>query len=79
MTHPLARGRAFRLHLPHLVLDGWITATGKAVVIEDDDLGLTASAPTLTDLIRGYGRGRIEWLPPAHAEPAPPAQQGGQP
>jgi len=78
MTHPLARGREFRLHLPHRVLDGWITATGEAVAIEDHDLGLTASAPTLADLIRGYGRGRIEWLPPAQTEPAPPAQQGGQ-
>ncbi|MFJ4322222.1 hypothetical protein ACIP3A_03750 [Streptomyces tricolor] len=78
MTHPLARGRSFRLHLAHLVLDGWITAAGEAVVIEDQDLGLTASAPTLTDLVRGYGGGHIQWLPPA--SPAPPAQHhGGQP
>lgn len=72
---PPAVGRVFRLHLRHgLVLDGWVTADGQAVAIEDPELGLTASAPTPDDLVRGYGDGRIEW--PDEQQPAPPAQQG---
>ncbi|MYS44088.1 hypothetical protein GTY23_23215 [Streptomyces sp. SID5998] len=70
-------GRAFRLHLPHgLVLDGWVTADGQAVAIEDADLGLTAAAASLEDLARGYGGAHIQWAPPTQHHPAPPAQQG---
>ncbi|WP_228916830.1 hypothetical protein [Streptomyces sp. DH20] len=57
--------RRFRLHLTHHVFDGWVEPDGQAVAIEDAEHGLTASAPTLEDLVRGYGGGRIEWLPPA--------------
>lgn len=74
MSEASAVGRVFRLHLAHQVLDGWVTADGQAVAIEDHAIGLTASAPTLADLVRGYGGGRIEW--PAENHPAPPAQQG---
>jgi len=68
--------RQFRLHLPHHVLDGWVEPDGQAVAIEDEEFGLTASAPSLEDLVRGYGGGRIQWLPPTGQHPAPPAQQG---
>lgn len=74
MTSPV--GRAFRLHLRHQVFDGWVTADGQAVAIEDQEHGLTAAAATPDDLIRGYGGGHIEWLPPATQHPAPPEQQG---
>ncbi|MFE9935880.1 hypothetical protein [Streptomyces hirsutus] len=77
MTEQPSAGRPFRLHLRYgLVLDGWVTADGQAVAIEDEEYGLTASAPTLEDLIRGYGGGRVERLPPTQHDPAPPAQQG---
>ncbi|MBL3669083.1 hypothetical protein JL475_24430 [Streptomyces sp. M2CJ-2] len=68
--------RRFRLHLAHQLLDGWVEPDGRAVAIEDEEYGLTASAPTLEDLVRGYGGGRIEWLPPTQQHPAPPAPQG---
>jgi hypothetical protein len=55
-----AVGRPFRLHLRHQVLDGWELADGQAVVIDDPEYGLATAAPTLTDLVRGYGGGRIE-------------------
>ncbi|MFD5656954.1 hypothetical protein [Streptomyces hirsutus] len=77
MTEQPPAGRAFRLHLHHgLVLDGWVTADGRAVAIEDLEYELTASAPSVEDLVRGYGGGHIQWLPPAEPHPAPPAQQG---
>ncbi|MET8818492.1 hypothetical protein [Streptomyces rochei] len=77
MTDPPAPTRTFRLHLPHgQVYDGWITSDGQAVAIEDQEHGLTASAPTAEDLVRGYGGGHIQWLPPTQPHPAPPAQQG---
>lgn len=77
MTSP--SHRPFRLHLRHRVFDGWVTAGGEAVAIEDQELGLTATAATLDDLIRGYGGGRIEWLPPhtQHTE-APEQHDGGR-
>ena len=54
--------RPFRLHLPHgQVLDGFETADGWAVAIDDPEYGLTSAAPTPDDLIRGYGGGHIEW------------------
>ena len=56
-----AQPRPFRLHLPHQVLDGWLTADGWAVAIDDLEYGLTSAAPTPEDLIRGYGGGHIEW------------------
>ena len=64
MTEP----RPFRLHLPHQVLDGFVLADGQAVAVDDPEYGLTSAAPTLADLLRGYGGGRIEW--PEH-HPAP--------
>lgn len=74
MTDPACR--PFRLRLAHgRVFDGWVTA-GEAVAIEDQELGLTAAAATPDDLIRGYGGGHIEWLPPRPQHPAPPEQQG---
>lgn len=57
-------GRPFRLHLTHRVFDGWELADGRAVALEDPDLGITASAASVDDLLRGYGGGRIEWLRP---------------
>ena len=69
--------RRFRLHLTHqLVLDGWVETDGQAVAVEDDELGMTVSASSVEDLVRGYGGGRVEWLPPTQHHPAPPAQQG---
>ncbi|WP_320784159.1 hypothetical protein [Streptomyces sp. CRN 30] len=77
MTDQPRVGRTLRLHLRHgLVLDGWVTAGGRAVAIEDEEYGLTAAAPSAEDLVRGYGGGRIEWPPPAAQHTAPPAQQG---
>jgi hypothetical protein len=70
-----APGRTFRLHLAHLVLDGWVTAEGQAVAIEDPSVGLTASAPTLDELVRGYGGARIEWTDP---QPTHHPQEGGR-
>ncbi|WP_326729003.1 hypothetical protein [Streptomyces phaeochromogenes] len=75
MTDPSAV-RSFRLHLRHRVFDGWVTADGQAVAIEDQEHGLTTAAATPDDLIRGYGDGHIEWLPPGTQHPAPPEQQG---
>ncbi|MFE9684147.1 hypothetical protein [Streptomyces sp. NPDC006285] len=72
-------GRPFRLHLAHgRVLDGWAEAEGQAVAIEDQELGLTAAADSTTDLIRGYGGGHLEWLPPTQ-HTAPPAPHEGGP
>ncbi|MEW2567670.1 hypothetical protein [Streptomyces sp. NPDC047070] len=66
-------GRPFRLRLYHQVLDGWQLGDGQALVIDDGGYGLT-SAPTVTDLVRGYGGARIEWLD----EEPPPAQHDQQ-
>ncbi|MFB7597224.1 hypothetical protein [Streptomyces sp. NPDC056160] len=75
MSGSPAIGRLFRLHLLHgLVLDGWVTADGQAVAIETPEWIVTA--PSLEDLVRGYGGGRVEWPPPTEHHPAPPAQQG---
>ncbi|MDX3455071.1 hypothetical protein PV396_24540 [Streptomyces sp. ME02-8801-2C] len=67
----------FRLHLAYqLVLDGWVETDGHtAVAVDDPEYGLTTSAATPEDLIRGYGGGHIEW-PAATGEQEPPAQQG---
>lgn len=68
----------FRLHLAHLiVLDGWVEADGQAVVVDDPEYGLTSCAPTLDDLVRGYGGARIEWPDTQHHEP--PEQHEGEP
>lgn len=65
MTAPVVPdGRPFRLHLAHRVFDGWELADGQALALEDPDLGLTAGAASVDDLLRGYGGGRIEWLRP---------------
>ncbi|WP_330339378.1 hypothetical protein [Streptomyces sp. NBC_00557] len=61
----------FRLHLPHQVLPGFLLPDGWAVAIDDLEYGLTSAAPSLPDLIRGYGGGRLEW--PEHD----PTYQGG--
>lgn len=53
--------RPFRLHLPHQVLGGWELADGQAVVVDDAEYGLASAAPSVADLLRGYGRGHIEW------------------
>lgn len=75
MTSP-PPGTAFRLHLWHQVLDGWIAPDGQAVVLDDPEYGLTTSAPTVDDLLRGYGSGHITW---PHQHDAPPAQHEGEP
>ncbi|MEU4172129.1 hypothetical protein AB0F46_35260 [Streptomyces sp. NPDC026665] len=80
MTEPPPAVRTFRLHLQHRTFDGWVTATGMAGAIEDQELGLTAAAATVDDLIRGYGGGHLEWLP--HRElrdTAQPEQHEGGP
>ncbi|MCX4993821.1 hypothetical protein [Streptomyces longwoodensis] len=69
-------GRPFRLHPRHAVVDGFLTADGWAVAIDDPEYGLTTAAPSVEDLIRGYGGGRIEWAPDGPQHTAPPAQQG---
>ncbi|MGW3410278.1 hypothetical protein [Streptomyces sp. NPDC000888] len=56
------QGRHFHLHLHHHVFDGWELDDGQALVIDDPIYGLTSAAPSLMDLIRGYGGGHIEWL-----------------
>lgn len=67
----------FRLHLRHRVFDGWIEPDGHtAVAIEDPAYGLTASADSLDDLLRGYGGGHTTWHGQHHA---PPAQHEGEP
>ncbi|WP_405925449.1 hypothetical protein [Streptomyces sp. NBC_00035] len=76
MTSPPPAGRAFRLHHHRLVVDGWVEPDGQAVTVDDPEYGLTSSADTLTDLVRGYGGGHIEWLPPDGQHTAPPEQQG---
>lgn len=68
-------GRPFRLYLPHRVFDGWELADGQAVALEDPDLGLTASAASVDDLLRGYGGGHLEWL---HPHPTQHHQQEGR-
>lgn len=75
MTSPPS-GTAFRLHLRNQVLDGWIEPDGQAVALDDPEYGLTTSAPTVDDLLRGYGSGHITW-PGRHD--APPAQHEGEP
>lgn len=75
MTGP-PPGTVFRLHLRHRVLDGWIEPDGQAVAIEDHEYGLTASAPTVDGLVRGYGGGYITWPGQNHE---PPAQHEGEP
>lgn len=65
-------GRPFRMHLPHQVIDGWELAHGQALVIDDGGHSLT-SAPTLADLVRGYGGARTTWL-----DEEPPAQHDQQ-
>ncbi|MEV0477513.1 hypothetical protein [Streptomyces prunicolor] len=69
---PILIGRPFRLHLTHRVFDGWELADGQALALEDPELGLTASASTLDDLVRGYGGGHVEWLPQPVLAPARP-------
>ena len=67
--------RPFRLHLAHqIVLDGWVEADGQAVAVDDSEYGLTTSAATPEDLVRGYGGAHIEWPDTQHHEP--PEQQG---
>lgn len=63
--------RPFRLHLAHgATLEGWAYPDGTAVALEDPEFGLTASAATAEDLLRGYGDGRrIEWLTPTEVTP----------
>jgi hypothetical protein len=62
---PVARG--FRLHLGQgRVYDGAEFPSGFVVVLEDPEYGLAVTARNADDLLRGYGRGRIEW--PATAE-----------
>lgn len=69
--------RVFRLHLRHqVVLDGWVEADGRAVAVDDPEYGLTSSADSPDDLIRGYGGGHITW-PGQHL--APPAPHKGEP
>ncbi|MEI5522511.1 hypothetical protein WB388_18070 [Streptomyces brasiliscabiei] len=68
------RVRPFLLHLPHQVLDGFETADGWAVAIDDPEYGLTSAAPTPADLIRGYGGGHIEWPEP---DPTHHQHEGG--
>ncbi|MFM9542295.1 hypothetical protein [Streptomyces turgidiscabies] len=46
---------------------------GTAVAVDDPEYGLTSSAPTVDDLVRGYGGGHITWPDP---NDVPPAQQG---
>lgn len=77
MTTPQVPGaRSFRLYLPHhRVFDGWELADGQAVALEDPDLGLTASAASVDDLLRGYGGGHLEWL---HPHPTQHHQQEGR-
>ncbi|MBK3572624.1 hypothetical protein JHN63_02050 [Streptomyces sp. MBT65] len=70
-------GQPFRLHLRHRMFNGWVTADGEAVAIEDQELGLTAASATLDDLIRGYGGGRIEWRLPRAQHAEPPEQHDG--
>ncbi len=65
--------RVFLLQLRHQVVEGWVEPDGTAVAVDDPEHGLTSSAPTLDDLVRGYGGGHITW-PDQHD--APPAQQG---
>lgn len=70
--------RPFRLHLTdQLVLDGWVEPDGQAVTVDDPEYGLTTAAPTVEDLVRGYGRGHITWPDEQHHEP--PEQHEGEP
>lgn len=69
--------RRFRLHLRHRVFDGWIEPGGQAVAVDDPEYGLTTSAPTVEDLLRGYGGGHIQWPDEQHHEP--PEQHEGEP
>ncbi|WP_405924888.1 hypothetical protein [Streptomyces sp. NBC_00035] len=75
LTFPI--GEPFRLHLPHQVLDGWHLADGQALVIDDPEYGLASAAPTVADLVRGYGCGRIEW--PDHDPEQHDQQERGAP
>lgn len=55
----------FRLHLPYgVVIEGFTQADGTAVAVDDAEYGLTSSAASAKDLLRGYGGRRIEWLAP---------------
>lgn len=58
-TPSFARG--FRLHLMGRTYDGAEFPDGRALVIEEPAYGLTVTAPSVDDLLRGYGLGRIEW------------------
>lgn len=78
MTAP-PPGTPFRLHLRHWTFEGWIEPDGQAVAIEDPEYGITAAAPTVEDLLRGYGGGHIQWPPPPDQHNAPPAQHQGAP
>lgn len=70
--------RVFRLHLHHqVVVDGWVEADGTAVAVDDPEHGLTSSAPTVDNLVRGYGGGHITW--PDQQHDAPPAPHEGAP
>ena len=77
MARPLTASpavRFFRLCLRHqVVVEGWVEPGGTAVAVDDPEYGLTSSAPTLDDLVRGYGGGHVTW-PDQHD--VPPAQQG---
>ncbi len=54
--------RGFRLHLGHgRVYDGAEFPSGFVVVLEDPEYGLAVTARNADDLLRGYGRGHIEW------------------
>ena len=57
-----AFARGFRVHLGHgQVFDGAEFPSGLVAVIEDPEYGLMVTAPSVDDLVRGYGDGRIEW------------------
>ncbi|MCX4974255.1 hypothetical protein [Streptomyces sp. NBC_00620] len=71
------QGRHFHLHLHHHVFDGWELEDGQALVVDDPIYGLTSAAPTLADLIRGYGGGHIEW--PDHDPEQHDQQERGAP
>lgn len=70
LLRPTPPVRHFKLHLPHQVLHGWQEYDGRAIAIENAEPWTATRAPTLTDLVRGYGGARIEWLD----EEPPPAQ-----
>lgn len=53
--------RGFRVHLPYgQAYDGAEFPDGSVLVLEDPEYGLVVAAPSVDELLRGYGGGRIE-------------------